>query len=140
MLHCRSSCSLARAMDGRIMCRGISLAQANQLPLQNCEVVLATSLAHVRSAISSKLSDLSPLVTKFIRWSKCFHGFINYYPMDYKRHMSYSRSSAHLRQLWFLYAFLLSSWEPIRDLRRTDGQTDGRTDGQDPLRGQQSSA
>ena len=33
MLHHGSNCSLARAMDGCIMRRGISLAHANQLPL-----------------------------------------------------------------------------------------------------------
>ena len=46
MLHCRSNCSLARAMDGRTMCPGI---------ISSCHSAATSeiSLTHVISAIAS---------------------------------------------------------------------------------------
>jgi len=50
--NCGSNCSLTQAINGCIVCYGISLVHANQLPLlEKCAHLIG--MTHVRSAIAS---------------------------------------------------------------------------------------
>ena len=54
MLHCGSNCSLAQAMDGHIMPRGIISSCQSAATSEIVKVLLlVTSLTHVSSAIAS---------------------------------------------------------------------------------------
>jgi len=53
MLHCGSSCSLARAMDGRIMWHGIISSCQSAATSKIVRALLVTSLTHVSGAIAS---------------------------------------------------------------------------------------
>jgi len=56
----KSSCSLTRAMDGRIVRSGIISLRH----FRNCKALLARSLCHARSAIASTVLYLSLFRTK----------------------------------------------------------------------------